>query len=173
MCIRDSYVPLDAGFPPDRIAFICSDANARFVLTNSRLRSCLALTDASLICPDEAGEEIAALASSRLGAEEHGGPVEELAYIIYTSGSTGRPKGVAIEQAAICNFVRVAAEVYGILPTDRIYQGMTVAFDFSVEETWVPWMVGATPVSYTHLDVYKRQVGYSISCMPGPPLGPS
>ena len=44
---------------------------------------------------------------------------------IYTSGSTGRPKGVAIEQAAICNFVRVAAEVYGILPTDRIYQGMT------------------------------------------------
>lgn len=141
-----AYVPLDAGFPPDRIAFICSDANARFVLTNSRLRSCLALTDASLICPDEAGEEIAALASSRLGAEEHGGPVEELAYIIYTSGSTGRPKGVAIEQAAICNFVRVAAEVYGILPTDRIYQGMTVAFDFSVEETWVPWMVGATLV---------------------------
>ena len=35
------------------------------------------------------------------------------------------------------------------------------------------------PVSYTHLDVYKRQcptsaeVGASISRMPGPPLGPS
>ena len=59
-------------------------------------------------------------------------------YVIYTSGSTGRPKGVAIEHASICNFVRVAAEVYGIRPDDRVYQGMTIAFDFSVEEIWVP-----------------------------------
>ena len=41
-------------------------------------------------------------------------PVDDLCYVIYTSGSTGRPKGVAIEHASICNFVRVAAEVYGI-----------------------------------------------------------
>jgi hypothetical protein len=29
---------------------------------------------------------------------------------------------------------------------DRVYQGMTIAFDFSVEEIWVPWMTGATLV---------------------------
>jgi len=29
---------------------------------------------------------------------------------------------------------------------DRVYQGMTIAFDFSVEEIWVPWMAGATLV---------------------------
>jgi long-subunit acyl-CoA synthetase (AMP-forming) len=39
--------------------------------------------------------------------------------LIYTSGTTGRPKGVAISHASICNFVRVAAEVYGIRPDDR------------------------------------------------------
>jgi non-ribosomal peptide synthetase component F len=72
--------------------------------------------------------------------------VEDLAYLIYTSGTTGRPKGVAIEHASICNFVRVAAEVYGISAQDRVYQGMTIAFDFSVEEIWVPWAVGATLV---------------------------
>ena len=44
---------------------------------------------------------------------ERGPALDELAYIIYTSGSTGRPKGVAVEHASICNFVRVAAEVYG------------------------------------------------------------
>ena len=43
-----------------------------------------------------------------------GGKSDELAYIIYTSGSTGRPKGVAVEQASICNFVRVASAYYGI-----------------------------------------------------------
>ena len=29
---------------------------------------------------------------------------------------------------------------------DRVYQGLTMAFDFSVEEIWVPWLAGATLV---------------------------
>ena len=53
---------------------------------------------------------------------------------------------MAIEHTSICNFVRVAAEVYGIRVQDRVYQGMTIAFDFSVEEIWVPWVAGATLV---------------------------
>jgi non-ribosomal peptide synthetase component F len=40
----------------------------------------------------------------------------------------------------------VAAEVYGYEPEDRVYQGLTMAFDFSVEEIWVPWMSGSTLV---------------------------
>ena len=72
---------------------------------------------------------------------------DDLCYIIYTSGSTGKPKGVAVEHRSICNFVRAAAEVYGISPDDRVYQGMTIAFDFSVEEIWVPLYSGATLVA--------------------------
>ena len=59
---------------------------------------------------------------------------------------TGNPKGVAIAHPSICNFVRVAAELYGYQPGDRIYQGMTIAFDFSIEEIWVPLVAGATLV---------------------------
>ena len=70
-------------------------------------------------------------------------------YIIYTSGTTGKPKGVVVEHPSICNFVRVAAERYGFAPGDRVYQGMTIAFDFSVEEIWVPLMAGATLVPGT------------------------
>ena len=70
-----------------------------------------------------------------------------LCYIIYTSGTTGKPKGVAVEHPSICNFVGVAAEVYGVAPDDRVYQGMTIAFDFSVEEIWVPLHSGATLVA--------------------------
>ena len=51
-----------------------------------------------------------------------------------------------IEHPSICNFVRVAAELYGFRPGDRVYQGMTIAFDFSVEELWVPLIAGATLV---------------------------
>ncbi len=73
-------------------------------------------------------------------------PADKLCYIIYTSGSTGRPKGVAVNHSSICNFVRVAAESYGYRPGDRVYQGITLAFDFSVEELWVPLLSGATLV---------------------------
>ena len=95
---------------------------------------------------DKAEDLIGAERHDPFTADEVPPPPDELAYIIYTSGSTGRPKGVAVGHASICNFVRVAAEAYGITRDDRVYQGMTIAFDFSVEEIWVPWMCCATLV---------------------------
>ncbi|MGH3696045.1 MAG: Pls/PosA family non-ribosomal peptide synthetase [Pseudonocardiaceae bacterium] len=144
--INAAYVPLDVGFPSDRLSYILSDASVRMVLSLSHLRDRLHEVPATLLCVDEVAAVIAAENDHRLSAAEKDGPVDELCYIIYTSGSTGRPKGVAIEHASICNFVRVAAECYGIHPWDRVYQGMTIAFDFSVEEIWVPLLAGATLV---------------------------
>ena len=68
-------------------------------------------------------------------------------YVIYTSGSTGRPKGVEIAHSSIVNFLFVTRDVYRVRSNDRVYQGMSVAFDFSVEEIWVPWTAGATVVA--------------------------
>ncbi|MGH3670287.1 MAG: amino acid adenylation domain-containing protein [Pseudonocardiaceae bacterium] len=147
--INAAYVPLDAGFPLERMSYIITDAQVSMVLSLTSVPERIGALDelgAELIWIDEAAGLIEAADGNRLTDAEHGEPVDELAYIIYTSGSTGRPKGVAITQASICNFVRVAAEIYGIRAQDRIYQGMTTAFDFSVEEIWVPWVVGATLV---------------------------
>jgi amino acid adenylation domain-containing protein len=144
--LNAAYVPLEPGFPADRIAYVCQDAGVHTVLTRSFHLEALDAVAADVVVLDAEASAIAAQPSHRLGPAERGAPVDELAYVIYTSGARGRPKGVAIEHASICNFVRVAAEVYGITGEDRIYQGMTIAFDFSVEETWVPWMAGATLV---------------------------
>ncbi len=144
--VNSAYVPLDAGYPPDRLAYIVADAGVRTVLSVSSLRERVEHVDARLLCLDELERRVALEADHRLEPGERGTPVNELCYIVYTSGSTGRPKGVAIEHPAICNFVRVAGEVYGLRGSDRLYQGMTIAFDFSVEEIWVPWIVGATLV---------------------------
>ena len=54
---------------------------------------------------------------------------------------------MAIDHAGICNFVKVAGEVYGIRENDRCYQGMTLAFDFHVEDLWVPLIAGATLIA--------------------------
>ena len=130
---------------PDRLSYIIADADVSMVLTLSHLRD-RSSSHCARLCLDEEDASTDATDASRLSAEEKGSTTEQLAYIIYTSGTTGRPKGVAIEHASICNFVRVAAESYGFADQDRVYQGMTIAFDFSVEEIWVPWMAGATLV---------------------------
>ncbi len=147
--VQAAYVPLDAGFPADRIAYILGDAEVRTVLTVTTVRERLPEVDsldAELVFADAEAEAIDRLPAHRLGPAERGTPTDDLAYIIYTSGSTGRPKGVAIDHPSICNFVRVAGEVYGLRATDRMYQGLTIAFDFSVEEIWVSWVAGATLV---------------------------
>ena len=113
-----AYVPLDAAFPADRLAFIAADAGLQLVLTRSRLAGCLdSLADGTgLVSVDQARELIAAEPTGRLVPGEVGEADDDLCYVIYTSGTTGRPKGVAITHASICNFVNVAAAVYG--PTE-------------------------------------------------------
>ncbi|MDT0447818.1 Pls/PosA family non-ribosomal peptide synthetase [Streptomyces hesseae] len=160
------YVPLDAGYPADRLSYMVTDAAVRTVLTLSRLHDRAdrlsggrdgpdgpeppygpELPDGpEVLYLDRMRADIAKRSHRRLGTITTAQPPDDLCYVIYTSGSTGRPKGVAIGHPAICNFVHVAAEVYGITAEDRVYQGMTLAFDFSVEETWVPWAAGATLV---------------------------
>src|SRR6266545_3956850 len=144
--VNAAYVPLDASFPNERIGFILKDAGVSAIVTMSAFREKLTGFAATQIFLDAAERMIAEKPAARLATHEVMPPKDELAYVIYTSGTTGTPKGVAIEHASICNFVRVAAEVYGMRPGDRCYQGMTIAFDFSVEELWVPLIAGSALV---------------------------
>ncbi|MBY6059663.1 Pls/PosA family non-ribosomal peptide synthetase [Leisingera daeponensis] len=144
--IHAAYVPLDEGFPRERIAFILEDAGVDAVLSLERYAGCFSGIDVPKFFLDFAAPQIETFDTARPSPAELRGEGDEVAYLIYTSGTTGKPKGVVIEQSSICNFVRVAAETYGYTPKDRVYQGMTIAFDFSVEELWVPLLAGAALV---------------------------
>ncbi|WP_292446567.1 Pls/PosA family non-ribosomal peptide synthetase [Methylibium sp.] len=144
--VNAAYVPLDAVFPADRIAYIVRDSGMGALLTLTNYFGLAEGAGVPLICIDQLVAQMDAQPDTPLESNETAPPVSELCYVIYTSGSTGRPKGVPIEHASICNFVRVAAEVYGYEQTDRVYQGLTMAFDFAVEEVWVPLVVGAALV---------------------------
>ncbi|TMJ01455.1 MAG: amino acid adenylation domain-containing protein [Alphaproteobacteria bacterium] len=144
MKVNAAYVPLDAAFPIERMRFILGDAEITAIVSMSAFSERLAALGAKKVFLDSAKRAIDAKSASRLTGVPR--TFDPICYIIYTSGTTGNPKGVAIAHASICNFVRVAAELYGYAPGDRVYQGMTIAFDFSVEEIWVPLMAGATLV---------------------------
>lgn len=141
--INAAYVPLDPVFPADRIAYIAQDAGVSAILTQSAFRCMARAAELPVIALDTDAVDIGQMPAHRPPVLP---VVSELAYAIYTSGSTGRPKGVPIDHAMIVNFVRVAAETYGYTPEDRVYQGLTLAFDFSVEEIWVPLLAGASLV---------------------------
>jgi non-ribosomal peptide synthetase-like protein len=146
---RAVYVPLDANHPPERVRYILADAAATLAVAHLRLADRFAECEVPLLILDKARGEIAACDDSPLREDERLPAADSRCYVLYTSGTTGHPKGVAVAHPSICNFVRVAAELYGFGPGDRIYQGMSFAFDFSIEELWAPLVAGATLVPNT------------------------
>ncbi|MEW1718017.1 Pls/PosA family non-ribosomal peptide synthetase [Streptomyces sp. NPDC093109] len=149
-----AFVPIDPASPPDRIAWIAGDADVDLVLTVSGLADAVDGLAHRVVALDACAPELAAVPDTRPPrtppGNRDGRPDRDddpLAYIMYTSGSSGRPKGVEIAQSSICNFLDVVPRVYDVRPRDRVYQGMTISFDFSVEEIWPTWSVGATLVA--------------------------
>ncbi|SEP38142.1 Pls/PosA family non-ribosomal peptide synthetase [Amycolatopsis saalfeldensis] len=142
-----TFVPIDPASPPDRIAYITEDAGADLLLTTADLAAD-AVRAAEVGCAvlelDTAAAAIASAPPQRPAGDEAEDPV---AYVIYTSGSSGRPKGVEVGQSSITNFLDVVPGIYDVRETDRVYQGMTISFDFSIEEIWPTWSVGATLVA--------------------------
>ncbi|MER9328705.1 Pls/PosA family non-ribosomal peptide synthetase [Mesorhizobium sp. M0488] len=139
-----AFVPLATAFPAERMTLIIEDANVELVVTLAAYASRAQELPVPHVLIDTAAAEISAQPDAPL--RENGAPPDDTCYILYTSGTTGRPKGVAISHQSFVNFIRVAAASYGYRPGDRVYQGMTIAFDFSAEEIWVPFAAGATVV---------------------------
>ena len=137
-----AWLPFDAEAPADRVAVCLTDAQAKALLVSPALEpqapaGTPALTVAALAAGTPA--EAPTPDPRALGLTP-----EHPAYLIYTSGSTGVPKGIVISHANICHFLRSGNALYGMRPDDVVFQGASVAFDLSMEEIWVPYLVGAT-----------------------------
>jgi len=120
-----AYLPLDPGYPADRLAFMVEDAGAVRVLTETDLAG-------SRTWPSGPLPELAS--------------PDDLAYVIYTSGSTGRPKGVANTHRGIGN--RLDWMTRRMAPTgqDVVLHKTTAGFDVSVWEIFWGLLVGARTV---------------------------
>ncbi|GAA1877660.1 Pls/PosA family non-ribosomal peptide synthetase [Streptantibioticus ferralitis] len=152
-----AYVPLDPSFPADRVAFIAQDAGLCDLVTTSTMSARTRGLPCQVLELDvDAGQ----LADQPDDRPEGGVSASSLCYVIYTSGTTGRPKGVAVSHANIVNFLRVVTPIYRVNSADRVYQGLSIAFDFSVEEIWPAWAAGATLVAGPTDD---RRVGQGLA----------
>jgi non-ribosomal peptide synthetase-like protein len=135
-----AWLPFDTDAPADRIAVCLEDCGARGLLTSEALSPRAPRTRPVLTPPQLRDASDTRPLDPRAAGLTPGHP----AYMIYTSGSTGVPKGIVITQGNICHFLRSANDVYGFRSDDIVFQGASVAFDLSMEEIWIPLMVGAT-----------------------------
>lgn len=130
-----AWVPFDAAAPAGRVLACLRDVDALGVITSATGRDALPHGTTTFLIEHLPRQGMAPV-------ESDAGP-DHAAYVIYTSGSTGIPKGVIIRHRNICHFLRAAADLYAIGPDDRMLQCCSVAFDLSLEEIWLPILVGA------------------------------
>ena len=138
-----AYLPVDPGYPAERIGFMLADARPVLVLADA----------AAGLVPDGAGVPVLAVDDPAVAGEAAGchpaGPggagvlPAHPAYVIYTSGSTGTPKGVAVPHAGIVNRLAWMQAEYGLSGDDRVLQKTPASFDVSVWEFFWPLLEGA------------------------------
>lgn len=121
-----AYVPLDPGYPADRIAHYIRDSETRVIVTQADIAPDLPRADAQHLILDQ-------VPTAGTASTPQPDP-EDIAYLIYTSGSTGLPKGVMVSHRNVINFFAgMDAEVDPALGTT--WGAVTsMAFDISVLE---------------------------------------
>ncbi|MBW8875034.1 MAG: amino acid adenylation domain-containing protein, partial [Acidobacteria bacterium] len=136
-----TYLPLDPGYPPERLSFMLEDSGARVLLTQSRLLDRLPAHACRVLCID--GEtEVEPAAAGPAASVGSVGP-EHLAYLLYTSGSTGRPKGVQVSHGALSNVLASMRREPGLSERDLLLAVTSLSFDIAAVELFLPLMVGA------------------------------
>jgi amino acid adenylation domain-containing protein/thioester reductase-like protein len=137
-----AYVPLDASYPADRLAYMLDNAQVSVLLTQSQLVDTLPTQGRQVICVDTDRVAIAAHSVQNLGVEVTS---DQLAYVIYTSGSTGQPKGVMMPHWALLNLIAWQRQ-NSTIHTGRTLQFSPISFDVSFQEIFSTLADGGTLV---------------------------
>ncbi|MFF7265078.1 amino acid adenylation domain-containing protein [Streptomyces sp. NPDC008159] len=129
-----SFLPLDPGYPTDRLRGYTEVARCDLILTDPTTHALGASLGTALLVPEADGSAPAVPPTVT---------ADDLAYTLFTSGSTGTPKGVEIEHGALADFLTGIGERLGTSADDVVLAHTTVAFDISLLELLLPLTVGA------------------------------
>ncbi|MDY7093675.1 MAG: non-ribosomal peptide synthase/polyketide synthase [Acidobacteriota bacterium] len=153
------YVPLDPGYPPERLGWLLGDVAPAVILTGSAEESpaeklgwsgpVIELDVATCWSPSVPIRPLPAAAP------------EQLAYITYTSGSTGRPKGVAVTRRGVLRLA-VDPDFLELGPGQSVLQLAPLPFDATTAEVWCALLHGARLVLAPAETLSLEQLGSLI-----------
>jgi amino acid adenylation domain-containing protein/thioester reductase-like protein len=144
-----AYLPVDPGYPAERVAMILDDAGPVLALTTGDTLGTLPPTVPSLVLDSPAVRaEVAGQSGADVDDMERSVPLtaDHPLYMIFTSGSTGRPKGVVIRHRNAVNFLAAMGDHVPLAEGDRVCATTTICFDIAVLELYLPLVHGACVV---------------------------
>ena len=126
---RGAYLPLDPGYPAERLSFMLADAGVAVLVSQSGLLERLGERLGDVAGLDAARRPMVRPVARQLVRLDADWPAiarqpsrapaltldpRHPAYVIYTSGSTGTPKGVVVEHASLANKVLTLGHDFGV-----------------------------------------------------------
>ncbi|MET9663557.1 amino acid adenylation domain-containing protein, partial [Streptomyces sp. NPDC006510] len=143
-----AYLPVDPGYPAERIEFLLEDAAPVLVLTTSEVAAGLPDTGTPrlLLDTEDVTAELSRFPATAPTDVDRVRPLRPAnpAYVIYTSGSTGRPKGVVVSHESVVGFAAWAAAGIGRERLSRVLFATSLNFDVSVFEIFGPLLSGGS-----------------------------
>ncbi|MFC2146101.1 amino acid adenylation domain-containing protein, partial [Acidobacteriota bacterium] len=139
-----TYVPLDPGYPLERLEYMLENSEAAIIVTHShyyrlaetlrnRVNKNIRLIDIDGIDPN----------GSTIPPQVSIDP-DQVAYVLYTSGSTGEPKGVMQNHKNVLHFARIYTNALHIHQEDRLTLFSSYSFDAAKMDIFGALLNGAT-----------------------------
>lgn len=127
------FVPLDAGYPAERLRWIAADCAMAAVIASEPTPAGLE----GVPVVDPAGTAT----GNRPDVPLH---PRNTAFVYYTSGSTGRPKGVVIDHGCAASRVEWISRRYELGPGRLVVHKTPLVFDVAIWEIFATLGAGAT-----------------------------
>ncbi|WP_245555904.1 non-ribosomal peptide synthetase, partial [Nocardia cerradoensis] len=155
-----AYVPVDPGYPAERIEHMLSDSGAMLGLTDARSHADMPerpmhrgrhrkqSADWLLLDSPVLTHALARVSSAPVTDRDRLLPlrISHPAYLIYTSGSTGKPKAVVVTHGGIASLAHEQMHLFKVNDMARTLHFSSPSFDASVLELLLGFAAGATIV---------------------------
>ncbi|MCY9369690.1 lichenysin non-ribosomal peptide synthetase LicA [Bacillus haynesii] len=166
-----AYVPIDPGYPAERIGYVLKDSGAEVLLTQTNIAVPEEFSGETLLLDSILSEEITN--DDEVNPQADTQP-NNLAYLIYTSGTTGQPKGVMVEHQSLVNLCCWHNDAFAVTEQDKSAKYAGFGFDASVWEMFPYWIAGAElhiidesiRMDITRLNQYFEENGITITFLP-------
>jgi len=131
-----AYLPLDTGYPKDRLEQIIADSGIDTCITPKAQEYFFEELPLNILLNDHVYPEVNPLPST----------TDRGAYVLYTSGSTGKPKGVLMGHLALVNLLLWQKDHSTSASGSRTLQFAPLTFDVSFQEIFATLTTGGTLV---------------------------